>query len=228
MEPITVQQYRYTHAQKTEQEHQCIEKLEHSIIHPSCSTFSVPVVLVKKSDSSWHFCVDYRTLNGRTVKDKFPIPMVEELLDELQGAALFTKLHLRSGYHQELMHPDNINKMTFHTHQGLFEFLMMPSGLMNMSATFQALMNKVPHPFMHCFVLVLFDDILIYNTSWAEHLHHVRSVLTKLQGHHLFLKRSKCAFSKHVVVYLGPKKVPGSVGLASAFLGLVGYYRHFI
>jgi hypothetical protein len=244
---VAVRPYCYPQLLKDEIERQCDDMLQQGIIQECTSAFSSPMLLVRKADATRRFCIDYRKLNQQTVKDKFPILVVDELLDELRGASFFTKVDLRSGYHQVRMHPDDITKTAFRTHHGHFEFLVMPFGLTNAPSTFQALMNDVLWPFLRKFVLVFFDDILVFSRSWYEHLQHVKQVFQALRDHKLALKRAKCSFGTESVAYLGhiisaagvamdPSKVeavaawppPRSLRALQGFLGLTGYYGKFI
>jgi hypothetical protein len=155
-------------------------------IKSSTSPFLSLVLLVKKKDGSWRFCTNYRAFNVVTIKDRFPIPTVDDLLDELHGDTYFTKLDLRAGYNQVRVHPTDIHKILFRTHNGHYEYLVIPFGLCNALSTFQAIMNSIFCPYLRKFILVFFDDILIYSFTWIMHLEHVKKAFEILRQHQFF------------------------------------------
>ena len=239
--------YRMSPAELDELKVQLQELIDAGFIRSSKSPFGAPVLFVKKKDGSMRMCVDYRDLNRITIKNRYPLPRVEELFDRLRGAKYFSKIDLRSGYHQVRIHPDDISKTAFRTRYGHYEFLVLPFGLTNAPATFMHLMQGIFAPYLDDFVIVFLDDILIYSKTLSDHQQHVRKVLKLLRENQLYAKESKCEFFQQSVSFLG--HVVGAAGISMeadkvkairewpaptnvtgvrSFLGLAGYYRRFV
>uniref|UniRef100_A0A383WFN5 Reverse transcriptase n=1 Tax=Tetradesmus obliquus TaxID=3088 RepID=A0A383WFN5_TETOB len=239
--------YHMSPLELEEAKKQLTDLLERGLIQPSKSPYGAPILFVRKANGKLRMCVDYRALNKLTVKNRYPLPRIDELLDRLHGASVFTKLDLQSGYWQIRISEEDIPKTAFRTRYGHYEWRVMPFGLTNAPATFQALMNDVLRPFLDDFVIVYLDDILIFSKTLEEHLEHVDKVLTALKKARLYAGLDKCAFAMKEVAFLGhivsgegikmdPKKVeavrewpaPRNVTEVRSFLGLTGFYRRFI
>jgi hypothetical protein len=223
------------------------ELLDKGFIRPSTSPWGCPALFVKKKDESLRLCIDYRPLNAITIKNKYPLPRIDVLFNQLVGSKVFSKIDLRSGYHQIKIRASDIPKTAFSTRYGLYEYLVMSFGLTNAPAYFMYLMNSVFMPELDKFVVVFIDDILVYSKNEEEHTGHLHVVLQRLREDRLYAKLSKCDFWLKEIKFLGhiisqagivvnPDKVqevmnwkpPTTVRQIRSFLGLAGYYRRFI
>ncbi|GJZ04244.1 putative reverse transcriptase domain-containing protein [Tanacetum coccineum] len=245
--PIAKSPYRLAPSEMQELSGQLQELQDKGFIRPSHSPWGAPVLFVKKKDGSLRMCIDYRELNKLTVKNRYPLPRIDDLFDQLQGSCYFSKIDLRSGYHQLRVHEDDIPKTAFRTRYGHFEFTVMPFGLTNAPAVFMDLMNRVCKLYLDKFVIVFIDDILIYSKTKEDHEVHLGLVLELLRKEKLYAKFSKCEFWLQEVHFLGhvvnqngihvdPSKIeavknwktPTTPSEIRSFLGLAGYYRRFI
>ncbi|MCO5602187.1 hypothetical protein L7F22_056315 [Adiantum nelumboides] len=178
------------------------ELLQKGHIQPSSSPFCSHVLLVQKKDESWGMCIDYRALNKITVKNKFPIPCIDDVLDHLQEASFFSMIDLKSGYHQSRVNPTDVPKAAFRTTFGLYEFLVMPFGLTNASATFNRMMDRIFQPLRRC-VATFFDDMIVFSKTEAEHMEHLRAVFKMLQKERLVVNGKKSEFFMEEIRFLG-------------------------
>ncbi|GJX86218.1 reverse transcriptase domain-containing protein [Tanacetum coccineum] len=239
--------YRLAPSEMKELSEQLKELSDKGFIRPSSSPWGAPVLFVKKKDGSFRMCIDYRELNKLTVKNRYPLPRIDDLFDQLQGSSVYSKIDLRSGYHQLRVREEDILKTAFRTRYGHYEFQVMPFGLTNAPAVFMDLMNRVCKPYLDKFVIVFIDDILIYSKNKQEHEEHLKLILELLKKEELYAKFSKCEFWIPKVQFLGhvidsegihvdPAKIESIKDWASPkspteihqFLGLAGYYRRFI
>ncbi|GJX98980.1 reverse transcriptase domain-containing protein [Tanacetum coccineum] len=246
--PVAKSPYRLAPSEMQELSEQLKELQDKGFIRPSHSPWGAPVLFVKKKDGSMRMCIDYRELNKLTVKNRYPLPRIDDLFDQLQGARYFSKIDLRSGYHQLRVHEDDIPKTAFRTRYGHFEFTVMPFGLTNAPAIFMDLMNRVCKPYLDKFVIVFIDDILIYSKTKEDHkVRSYKILLEILTKEELYAKFSKCEFWLQEVHFLGhvvnqggihvdPSKIeavknwkaPTTPSEVRSFLGMAGYYRRFI
>jgi hypothetical protein len=200
--PISKHPYRMPPNELKELKEQLKVLLDKGFIHPSSSPWGCPALFVKKDDSL-RMCVDYRPLNDVTVKNKYPLPRIDILFDQLSGARYFSKIDLRLGYHQIKIRKEDIPKMAFSTRYGLYEFTVMSFGLTNAPAYFMYLMNSIFMEELDVFVVIFIDDILIYSKTQEDHARHIHIVLQKLREHRLYAKFSKCEFWLEEVSFLG-------------------------
>jgi hypothetical protein len=201
--PISKRPYRMPPNELAELKIQLQDLLDKGYIRPSASPWGCSALFVKKKDDSLRLCVDYRPLNAVTIKNKYPLPHIDILFDQLAGANVFSKIDLRSGYHQIKIRPSDIPKTAFSTRYGLYEYLIMSFGLTNAPAYFMYLMNSVFMPELDKFIVVFIDDILIYSRTKEDHANHLRVVLQRLRDHRLYAKFSKCEFWLDSVKFLG-------------------------
>ena len=245
--PIYLPPYKMAPTELKELKTQLQELVDRELIRPSISPWGALVLFVTKKDDTWRLCIDYRQLNKVTIRNKYPLPLIDDLFDQLQGAKVFSKIYLRSGYHQLRIRESDIPKTAFRTRYGHYEFPVMSFGLTNAPAAFMDLMNRVICPYLDQFVIVFIDDILVYSRSELEHERHLGLVFQTLRQYQLYAKFNKCefwlsrvGFLGHVVsadgIYVYPQKVeavasweqPTTVTEVRSFLGLEGYYRIFI
>ena len=194
IEPISKAPYRMAPLELKELKVQMEELVSKGFVRPSTSPWGAPVLFVKKKDGSLRLCIDYRELNKVIIRNQYPLPRIDDLFDQLQGARVFSKIDLRSGYHQLKIRSEDVPKTVFKTRYGHYEFLVMPFGLTNAPTVFMDLMNKIFHPYLDQFVIVFIDDILIYSGSKEDHEKHLRVVLQILRENQLYAKFSKFQF----------------------------------
>ncbi|GJY76912.1 putative reverse transcriptase domain-containing protein [Tanacetum coccineum] len=201
--PVARAPYRLAPSELKELSEQLKELSDKGFIRPSSSPWGAPVLFVKKKDGSFRMCIDYRELNKLTVKNRYPLPRIDDLFDQLQGSSVYSKIDLRSGYHQLRVREEDIPKTAFRTRYGHYEFQVMPFGLTNAPAVFMDLMNRVCKPYLDKFVIVFIDDILIYSKNKQEHEEHLKQILELLKKEELYAKFSKCEFWIPKVQFLG-------------------------